>query len=262
MPKIHPSAIVDPAARLGDSVEVGPSCIVGPDAVIGEGTKLGPGVIVKGWTTIGRDNVIMPYAVIGSPPQDFSWKGDRSYLRIGDANIIHEYVTISPGSKPESETVVGSNCMIMVGCHVAHNCRVGNNVVLVNNVALGGYVEVGDRVFISALSAVHQFCRIGRMAMVATLTRPSQDVPPFTLVQDCPALVYTLNVVGMTRAGLSAETRAQIKRAYKLLYHDKFNFSEAVSVIEGTPELISVPEVKELADFVKSAKRGICAHHR
>ena len=262
MPKIHPSAIVDPAARLDDSVEIGPFCVVGPDAVIGAGTRLGPGVVVQGWTTIGRNNVIMAHSVMGSPPQDFSWKGERSFLRVGDNNIIHEYVTFAPGTKPETETVIGSDGMFMVGAHVAHNCVVGNNVVLVNNTALGGYVEVSDRVFISASSSVHQFCRIGRLAMVATLTRPSQDVPPFMTVQDVPAVVYTLNVVGMTRAGFSQETRARIKTAYKIFYHDKYNFSEAVRVIEETPDLIAVPEVKEFTEFVKSSKRGVCGHHR
>jgi UDP-N-acetylglucosamine acyltransferase len=262
MPKIHPSAIVDPAAKIADSVEVGPFCVIGPNAVIGEGTKLGPGVIVDGWTTIGRGNVIMAWSVIGSPPQDFSWKAERSYLRIGDNNIIHEYVTFAPGTKPETETVVGSNCMFMVHSHVGHNCRVGDNVILVNNVALGGYVEIGDRAFISAASSVHQFCRVGRLCMIGALCKPAQDIPPFMLAQDCPAVVYTLNVVGMTRAGMTPETRARIKRAYKLLYHDKYNFSDAVKAIEGTPELIAVPEVKELTEFVKSAKRGICAHHR
>jgi len=261
MPGIHPTANVDPAAKIDPSVEIGPFCRVGPNVVIAEGTRLGQGAIVDSWTTLGRNNQVMPYAVLGSPPQDTSWTGERSYLRIGDNNVIHEFVTIAPGTKPETETVIGSNCMFMVYSHVAHNCRVGNNVIMVNNSALGGYVEVGDRVFISASSSVHQFCRIGRMAMVATLTRPSQDVPPFMTVQDVPAVVYTLNTVGLTRAGLSQETRTQIKRAYKLFYHDKYNFSDAVKVIEDTPGLIAVPEVKEFVEFVKASKRGVCAHH-
>jgi UDP-N-acetylglucosamine acyltransferase len=261
MTVIHPAAVISPGAVLGADVEVGPYSFVGPNVVIGAGTKIGPHVIIDGWVTMGEGNTVLSHAVVGSPPQDLAWKGDRSYLKIGDRNVIHEFVTISPGTKPESETVIGNDCMFMIGVHVAHNDRIGNNVIIVNYTALGGYVEVGDRAFLSAFVAVHQFVKIGRMAMVASFSKIAQDFPPFMMGQDAPTTIYGLNSVGLQRAGLSSDTRLMIKRAYKHLYHGELNFSDAVKAIESDPQLSSCPEVMELAGFVKNATRGVCRHH-
>ncbi len=253
---------VHPDAQIAEDVVIGSFCYIGPNVKIGKGTKIGSSVIIDGYVTIGENNQIYHHTVIGSPPQDLSYKlGDRTYLKIGDNNIIHEYVTISPGTKPESETVIGNNCMIMIGAHVAHNVRLANNVIIVNYTALGGYTEIGESAFVSGFVAIHQFCRIGRNAMIASLSKVAQDVPPFMTGQDIPVSIYGLNTVGMVRAGLGPETRSLIKKAYKVIYHDKYNFSDAVKVIEDTQELIACPEVRELVDFIKNAKRGICKHH-
>jgi UDP-N-acetylglucosamine acyltransferase len=262
MPKIHKISEVSPEAQIADDVEIGPYCHIGPKVRIGQGTRIGSSVIIDGNVEIGTGNEILHHTVVGSPPQDTSWvRGTESFLRIGNNNVIHEYVTISPGTKVGTETVIGNNCMIMIGAHIAHNCRLGDYVVIVNYTALGGYTEIGDRAFLSAFVAIHQFCRIGRMAMIASFSKLAQDLPPFMTGQDAPTQVYGLNVVGMTRGGLSQETRNMVKKAYKLLYHDKYNFSDAVRVIEADPQLASVPEVMELCQFVKDAKRGICRHN-
>lgn len=261
MTKIHPTANVHPDAVIGDDVEIGPYSCIGEHVVIGDRTKIESHVIIDGWTTIGKDNLVLHHAVVGSPPQDLAWKGDRSYLKIGDRNVIHEFVTISPGTKPESETVIGNDCMLMVGVHVAHNDRIGNNVILVNYTSLGGYVEVGDRAFLSAFVAVHQFVKVGTLAIVASFSKISQDFPPYMMGQDSPTVVYGLNVVGMRRAGFSQETRDLIKKAYMILYHDKFNFSDAVKVIEEDAALAKCKEVEILINFIKNSNRGICRHH-
>lgn len=253
---------IHPDAQIAEDVTIGSFCYIGPNVKIGKGTKIGSSVIIDGYVTIGENNQIYHHTVIGSPPQDTSYKlGDRTYLRIGNNNVIHEYVTISPGTKPESETVIGDNCMIMIGAHIAHNVRMGNGVVIVNFTALGGHTQIEDRAFISAFVAVHQFCRIGRMAMIAAHSKLAQDLPPFMTGQDVPVSIYGLNTVGLVRAGIESDSRTKIKRAYKLLFHDKYNYSDAVKAIEDDPDLISTPEVKELVTFIKEAKRGVCKHH-
>lgn len=253
---------VHPDAQIAEGVEIGSFCYIGPNVKIGKGTKIGSSVIIDGYVTIGENNQIYHHTVIGSPPQDFSYKlGDRTYLKIGNNNIIHEYVTISPGTKPESETVIGDNCMIMIGAHIAHNIKLGNNVVIVNYTALGGYTEIGDGAFVSGFVAVHQFCRIGRLAMIAPLSKLAQDMPPFMTGQDIPVTIYALNTVGLMRSGLDADSRGKIKKAYKILYHDKYNFSDAVMAIEEDKDLMVCNEVVELTEFIKNAKRGICKHH-
>lgn len=261
MPKIHKFAEVSPKAEIAEDVTIGSFSYIGDNVKIGKGTQIGTGVLIDGYVTIGENNQIFHHSIIGSPPQDFAYKGERSYLVIGNNNIIHEFATISPGTKPESTTSIGNSCMIMIGVHVAHNVKLGNNVVLVNYTALGGYVEIGDGAFLSGFIGVHQFVKIGKLAMIGTLSKITQDFPPFMMGQDIPVKIYGLNSVGMQRANFSQNLRSKIKKAYKILYHDKYNFSEALKVIQNNSELNSEKEIQNLVNFIKISKRGICQHH-
>jgi len=167
MPNIHSTAAVDPKAEISEDVQIGPGCVVGPNVVIGGGCRLVAQCFITGHTTLGKRNVVYPGACIGTPPQDTSFdESSVSYVKIGDDNIFREGVTVHLGTKPESENTIGNNCFFMGNAHVAHNCTVGNNVIIVNSSVLGGYVSVDDGAFISGLSAVHQFCRVGRFAMI------------------------------------------------------------------------------------------------
>lgn len=256
---IHNTAIISENVRLGKDVEIGPWCIIEEEVVIGDGTKLWQNVYVGSGTYIGKDNIIHMGVILGHQPQHRGFKGERGYLKIGDGNIVREYVTIHRAFEKDKSTVVGSRNYFMAFSHIGHDCKVGNEVVLCNGVLLGGYVTVEDNVFIGGNAAVHQFVRVGRLAMIGGLTRVNQDVVPYTLVE-CDAEVRGLNIVGMRRAGVSQETRQQIKKAYKLLYTSGLNISNAIDEIQNIPNLSK--EVVCIIDFIKSSRRGICTVKR
>lgn len=261
MAKIHQMALVSPKAELADDVEVGPFSVIGDHVKIGSGTTVGSNTFIDGYVTIGSDNQILHHVVIGSPPQDLSYQGGESYIDIGDKNIIHEFVTISPGTEPGTRTFIGNGNMLMIGVHAAHNVVIGDEAVIVNYTALGGYVEVGDRAFLSGFVAVHQFCKVGRSSLIASFSKLAQDFPPFMIGHDAPTRVYGLNAIGMRRAGIDPDSRARVKRAYKILYHSKFHFSAAFEQIENDADLWDDLNVRELVEFGKNAERGICPHH-
>ena len=251
--RIHPTAIVHRKAELGKGVEVGPYAIIGENVRIGDGTVIGPYVVIEGWTTIGRNNRIHAGAYLGGPPQDLRFKGERSFLVIGDNNIIREYVTIHRASGEDRETQVGSNCMLMAFVHIGHNCVIGDGVVMANWVGVSGHAVIEDEVVIGGMVGIHQFVRIGKMAMVGGMSKVVQDVPPFMLADGRPAKVYGLNIVGLTRHGVPPEVREALKKCYKLVYRSSLTLKEAIERIEA--EVEPFEEVKYLLEFLK-AMRG------
>ena len=251
--RVHPTAIVHPRAELGKGVEVGPYAIIGEDVRIGDGTVIGPYVVIEGPTTIGRNNRIHAGAYLGGPPQDLKFKGERSYLVIGDDNVIREYVTIHRASGEGEETRVGSGCMLMAFAHIGHNCKVGDRVVMANWVGVSGHAVIEDDVVIGGMVGIHQFVRIGRMAMIGGMSKVVQDVPPFMLADGRPAKVYGLNVVGLVRHGVSPEVREALRKCYKLVYRSNLTLQEAIERIEA--EVEQFEEVRYLLDFLK-AMRG------
>lgn len=254
---IHPTAVVEPGARLGNEVEIGPFCYVQSEAEIGDGCVLQSHVSVLSHTTLGRRCRVHAGAVLGGLPQDSGFKGDISYARIGDDCVLREGVTVNRGTQPESATVIGNGCMLMATVHCAHNVKLGNHVTVANCTGFAGYVTVGDRAFISGMITVHQFVNIGCLAMVGLSAVLSKDLPPFCTAR--PALanaVGGLNVIGMRRAGISPESRAAVKHAFKVLYGSGLNVTQALAVLEKGPQ---GPEVSELLAFIRNSKRGICA---
>ncbi|MBU1078826.1 MAG: acyl-ACP--UDP-N-acetylglucosamine O-acyltransferase [Spirochaetes bacterium] len=263
MSKISTKAEVHKNAVIGKNVEIGPFSVIDENVKIGDNTLIGPNAHISGWTDIGKNNEIHHGAAIGDYPQDLSFKKEKSFLTIGDNNIIREFATFHRGTKPDSRTIVGNNNMFMVYSHVGHNSIVKDSVIMVNSSSLGGYVEVDSNTFISACAQIHQFCKIGRYVMVAPLTKVSKDVPPFMLLTGADtAVVRGLNVVALRRAEISQDDREVIKKAYKLLYHSDLNTSEAVKRIRSEPDLSSHKYIKEMLDFIQKSERGICGHYK
>jgi UDP-N-acetylglucosamine acyltransferase len=251
---IHPTAVVHPGARIGRDVEIGPYCLVGKNVSIGDGTKLLANVVVQGHTTIGRENVIYPFAVIGGTSQDKKFRGEVSYVRIGDNNQIREYVTINRGTEAGSATTIGSDCHLLAYVHIAHDCVIGSNVVMSNLTQLAGHITVGDGANIAGMVGVHQFVRIGRLAFVGGRSKILKDCPPFMLVEGNPAWVRGLNRVGLKRQGVSSHAQTELKDAYRALYMGDGTLSVAV---EQLKDRVSTEEGQELvAFFLNGSQRG------
>jgi UDP-N-acetylglucosamine acyltransferase len=214
---------------------------------------------LTGWTEIGAENVIHVGAVLGHEPQDVAYDGSETYLRIGDRNVFREYTLIHRGTATGSSTVIGNDNMFMGYSHAAHNCRIGDGVTVANGTQLAGHVEVGDSAFISGGVMIHQFCRIGRLAMISGLSAMNQDVPPFMTAGGRPCAVTGVNSVGMRRTGFTSEMRGAVKEAYRILYRSDLLITEAIARLE---EVASTPEVKELVEFVKNSKKGIIFHRK
>jgi len=258
---IHSSAQIAPTARIHPEADIGPGAVVGEfavieqDVAIGPQTRLEPYVYVKRWTTLGERNEISAGTVLGTDPLDKGFTGERSYLKIGKRNKIREHYTISRGTAPESETVIGDDNYIMTSGHIAHNCRIGNQTVIASCALVAGYVEVEDRAFISGGVVIHQYSRIGRMAMIGGNTRVNSDVPPFFLYSDFNVAAKGLNLVGLRRAGFKASDLAALKTAYKLLYKSNLKLEIALQRIETE---VPTEHTRHLVAFIRSSKRGIC----
>jgi UDP-N-acetylglucosamine acyltransferase len=252
---IAPTARVHPDAQIGAQTVVGEYCVIEQDVCIGPFCVLEPYVFVKRWTTLGERNEISAGTALGTDPLDKNFKGARSYLRIGNGNKIREHYTISRGTKPESATTVGDENYIMTSGHIAHNCAIGNNTVIASCSLVAGYVEVGDQAFISGGIAIHQFCRIGRLAMVAGMSRVNVDLPPFFTYMGYRIAPHGLNLVGLKRAGFSREQIASLRTAYRLLYRSGLSLEEALARIEAEADSA---ETQNLVSFVRASKRGIC----
>ena len=253
--QIAPTARVHPDAAIGPGVVIGDFSIVEQDVAIGAGTKLEPYVWVKRWTTLGERNEISAGTVLASDPLDKGFTGERSYLRIGNGNIIREHFTISRGTQPESETVIGDGNYIMTSGHIAHNCRIGNRTVIASCSLMAGFVEVEDQAFVSGNVAAHQFSRIGRLAMVGGGTRVNKDVPPYFLYAGLYVTPIGLNLVGLKRAGFTAADVKALKGAYRILYRSGLKLADALRKIESeTP----TEHTLHLAAFIRASRRGIC----
>ncbi len=253
--RIHPTAVIDPKAQVADDVKIGPFCVVGPKVTIGSGTELANNVTVLGHTTIGCNNRISPYAVLGGEPQDLGYKGEETYLRIGDENVVREYVTMNCGTtKQKKTTIVGNRCLFMAYCHIAHDCHIGNNVVMANGVQIGGHVEVEDDVTFGGLVAVHHFVTIGRKAFIGGTTGVHQDCPPFMTTDGRPARVKGVNTVGLKRRGFSPAQIEALKEAYKLIYRSQYPRLTAVEMLERKPD--ATPEVRQLLQFLRGMEKG------
>jgi UDP-N-acetylglucosamine acyltransferase len=252
---LHPTAIVHPAAELGENVEIGPYCIVGEHVSIGARTVLQAHVIVNGWTTIGEECLLYPFSTVGAASQDRKYTGERAYTRIGNRTILREYVSIQRATGHDEVTAVGDDCLLLAYVHIAHNCILGNGVTMSNLAQLAGHVNVGDSVTIGGQTGVHQFTRIGRHAMVGGMSKCTKDVPPFFLVEGNPCEPYGLNSVGLRRAGFTAEERNEIKRFYKLLYNPKLNVSQAT---EAMKEQVTTNPGREIIAFLEApSQRGV-----
>lgn len=254
--KIHENAVVSPGAILGRDVEIGPYAVIGPNVVIGDGTKVSAHVVIDGWTTIGKNCKFFPGCSIGAEPQDLKFKGEKAYTVIGDGVTIRECATVNRATGEGNETRLGNNVLMMAYTHIAHNCIVGNNVIMSNVATLAGHVVVEDRAVIGGLAAVHQFVKIGRNAMIGGMSKIVQDIPPFVIADGNPAHVAGLNSVGISRAGVVPEVRANLKKAYRILYRSGLTLDEAVSTMEQ--ELDSSEEVEHLLRFLRNVERGIC----
>jgi UDP-N-acetylglucosamine acyltransferase len=256
--KIHPTAIVDSGATIGSGVEIGPYCVIGSDVVIGTDTRVETHVVLEGTVRLGDRNVIGHGAMIGAPPQDLAFEPTRKTgVEIGDDNVIREYCTIHRGTADGTATRIGDKNFLMVGTHLGHNCAIGNNVIIANNCLLAGYVTVDDNAFLGGGSTFHQFMRVGRLVMVQGSSAFGKDLPPFVLAAERNQ-VFGLNVVGLRRAGISADDRDQIKAAFRLIYTSRMKLSQA---LEEGGKMNFGALAREFLDFVASAKkRGICPY--
>jgi UDP-N-acetylglucosamine acyltransferase len=258
MPQIHPTAIIASGARLADDVTVGPYCVIGEHVMLAAGVSLKSHVVIDGRTTVGERTRIFPFASIGFETQDLKYKGEPSALEIGHDNTIREHVTINPGTEGGGMvTRVGNHCLLMVGAHVAHDCRIGDHVILVNNGTLGGHVVMEDYAILGGLSAVHQFCRIGRHAMIGGMSGVERDVIPYGLAMGDRARLTGLNIIGMQRRGFSRDDIQGLRSAYNCLFADAGTLSERVD--EVARKFAGIGPVDDLIAFIRAdSSRAIC----
>jgi len=255
---IDNTAKIHPSAKIESNVIVGPYAVIGQDAVLKSGANVGAHAIVE-FAEIGENCTIYPHACVGTPPQDIKYRGERTGLILGANSTVREFATLHRGSNASGLTKIGSDCFFMANSHVGHACVVGNGVVMANSTVLGGSVEVGDNANLSALIAVHQFARVGRLAMVSGGSMVSQDILPFCQCQGDRSKLVGLNLVGMRRKGFSRELIGEIKSAYRILFLSGITMAEAIDQLEATDPKI---EISEMIEFIKPSKRGICHHGR
>jgi len=258
MPDIHSTAIIDPQAQIGSGVKIGPYCVVGENVILGDGVELMAHVAVDGRTQIGDSTRIYPFASIGHCPQDLKYGGEPSRLEIGANNVIREHVTMNPGTEGGGMlTKIGNNCLFMVGSHVAHDCIIDDHVILVNNATLGGHVVINEWAIIGGLSAIHQFVRIGRHAMVGGMSGIENDIIPYGSVIGNRARLQGLNIVGLKRRNFSRDVIHSLRNAYRLLFAQEGTMSERLDDV--TEMMSDVEPVMEIVDFMRAdSSRGIC----
>src|SRR5438477_8182828 len=258
MPQIHPTAIIAPGANLAEDVEIGPYCVIGEHVLLAAGVSLKSHVVVDGRTTIGERTRIFPFASIGFETQDLKYNGEPSSLEIGHNNTIREHVTINPGTEGGGMvTRVGNHCLLMVGAHGAHDCQIGDHVILVNNATLGGHVIIEDYAILGGLSAVHQFVRIGRHAMIGGMSGVERDVIPYGLVMGDRARLTGVNIIGMQRRGFSREDIQTLRSAYQFLFSADGTFNDRVT--EMAERFGGVAPVDDIIAFIRAdSTRAIC----
>ena len=253
--QIHPTALVDPKSKLGAGTMVGPYCVIGPDVVIGENCWLQHHVTLQGPMKAGGRNKFYAYCSIGQQTQDLKYAGEPTYLEIGDDNTFREFVTVNRSTKSDGKTNVGSRGNFLAYSHIGHDCDVGNEVVFSNNGTLAGHVKVGDNAVMGGLTAVHQFCRIGRFAITGGCSKIVQDVPPFMIADGNPAEIRSVNLIGLERKNFPADRVKPIKEAFRLIYRSKYNTAQALEAIGK--ELPQTDEIREIVEFIQKSERGI-----
>ena len=255
-PRVHPTAVVHPGAQLADGVEIGPYCVIGDDVSIGEGTVLHSHVSVQGPTSIGRDNVVHPFAVLGSDPQDLKFRGERTTLEIGDRNVFREHVTLHRGTQlGGGRTVIGSDCLLMVGAHVAHDCLLEDRVILANAVMLGGHCLIETGATVAGGAGIHHFTTVGQLSFVGGLARITKDVPPFLVVEGSPAEPRKVNTTALLRKGWDPADVERVRAAFKALY--RANGSPMNLTIERLRSDNATEAVTRLCDFLERMQMGI-----
>ncbi|MEO7361626.1 MAG: acyl-ACP--UDP-N-acetylglucosamine O-acyltransferase [Gemmatimonadaceae bacterium] len=252
---VHPTAIVDPNVKIGEGVTIGPWSIVGPGCVIGDRTTLSARSTLEKNVTLGRNVYVGIGCVLGGDPQDLKFRGEETYVEIGDDTVLREYVTINRGTSHSITTRVGTGCFLMTNVHVAHDCQLGNQVIISNGTLLAGHVTVGDKVGISGNCAVHQFVRVGRFAYIGGVSKVTQDIPPFVRASGNPTTLFGLNSVGLERNGFSPEVRRELKRAYRMCFKSDLPLTQALK--HAREELEMIPEVEEFLSFIEDSQRGV-----
>lgn len=255
MSDIHPTAIVEEGAVLGEGVKLGAYSVVGPNVTIGDKTELMAHAVVDGYTTVGSACIIHPFARIGGRTQDLKYNGGAPGVIVGDRTVMRECVTINAGTHDGEMTEVGSDCLLMAYSHIAHACKIGNGVIIANGTQLAGDVIVEDFAILEGLAGAVQFRRIGKMAFLGAYTKATKDVPPFMIADGLDIQIRGFNKIGMERRGVSEESRAAVKEAYRILYRKKLTLPEALEMIEN--DVPQTAEVKYLLDFIRSSEIGI-----
>ncbi len=257
---IHQTALISKKAKLADGVSIGPYAIIGDNVQLASGVKVYSHCVIEGNTTVGKNCEIFTGAIVGSRPQDLKYKGEKSFLEIGDNNIIREYCTFNPGTMEGSKTVIGNNNLFMAYAHVAHDCVVGNGCVIANNGTLAGHVIVEDDVVIGGLAAVHQFVRIGRLSIIGGCSKVVQDIPPYSTCDGHPARLYGLNLVGLKRHNLPKESIVNLGHAFKILFNSGLSPKHALAKIEE--QKYEDAEIDYLLNFVRNSSRGMAHSSR
>jgi UDP-N-acetylglucosamine acyltransferase len=259
--EVHPSASVAPGARIGSGTTIGPNAVIGPNVVIGRNCRIGASAVIEGWTELGDENDVYPFASIGQPPQDLKYRGAPTRLAIGHRNVFREFVTIHRGTEHGGGlTTIGDRNLFMAYSHVAHDCHVGSEVIFGNGATIGGHVTVEDYATVSAFSGVHQFCRVGRHAFVGGYSVLTKDAMPYAKTVGNRAKIYGLNTIGLLRRGFAPETVAKLKKAYRLLLTSKLNATRAIAQIAESEDL-ACDEVRYLLQFIAQSQRGVTLKH-
>lgn len=257
------TAKISSKAKIAGDVEIGHYAVIGDNVAIGAGTKIGVHCVLEGNTVIGKACEIFTGSVIGSQPQDLKYKGEQSFLEIGDNNIIREYCTFNPGTGDGGRTIIGNDNLFMAYSHVAHDCRVGNNCVIANNGTLAGHVTIEDKAVIGGLVAIHQFVRIGMLSIIGGCSKVVQDIPPYSTCDGHPASVYGLNLVGLRRNNVSRESIQKLNHAFKIIFNSGLTVKHALEKLQE--ESLACEETVYLINFIKSSQRGIahsCLHKK
>ncbi|MBI3006782.1 MAG: acyl-ACP--UDP-N-acetylglucosamine O-acyltransferase [candidate division NC10 bacterium] len=253
---IHPTALIAPTARLGAGVSIGPYTTIGDQVTLGDGTTVGPHAVIEGPAEVGRNCRIFSHAVLGSPPQDLKYRGEKSLLIVGDGTVIREFATLNRATGGGGgKTVVDRGCLIMAYAHVAHDCHLGDGVILANAATLGGHVLIEEHAIVGGLTGVHQFCRIGAHAIIGGCSGIILDVPPYMKAQGSPARLFGLNTVGLKRRNFPPETIRRLKQAYRLLFRSGLTTTQALERI--ATEVPACAEIQHLVHFIKTSDRGI-----
>ena len=254
---IHPTAVIDPKAEIGEGVEIGPYSVIEKSVSLDQGTKIGPHVVIREGTRVGKRCHIFQFASIGEAPQSFGYKGEKTFLQIGDENIIREFVTLHRGTiKGGGKTTIGNKNFFMAYSHVAHDCHIGNEVVMSNAATLAGHIVIEDWAIIGGIVAIHQFCRVGTHAFIGGVSGVTLDIPPYMLASGSHVKLFGLNNVGLKRANFSEEAIKALKKAYRIIFRSGLTLEKAIKTV-GEDEISHIPEVQHLLHFIQHSKRGI-----